>query len=148
MIEAAWNAGATVHKGGTYICIEGPQFSTRAESLIYRGWGVSVIGMTALPEARLAREAEMCYATLAMATDYDTWHPDHSSVTVDLVISNLNRNVQRAQATVAALVPAIASSRQCACDSALESSIMTSRDIISPEVRERFKPLIGKYMGA
>ena len=136
----------TVHRGGTYICIEGPQFSTQAESIIYRGWGISVIGMTALPEARLAREAEMCYATLAMTTDYDTWHPDHDSVTVDLVVSNLNKNVQRAKDTVAALVPAIASTRTCTCDQALASSIMTTADLIPDDVKKRLEPLIGKYI--
>jgi 5'-methylthioadenosine phosphorylase len=142
----AETAGATVHRGGTYICIEGPQFSTRAESLIYRGWGMSVIGMTALPEARLAREAEMCYATLAMATDYDTWHPDHDSVTVDLVVSNLNRNVQRAKDTIAALVPAIASTRACTCGDALQSSVMTVQDLVPPEVKQKLEPLIGRYL--
>jgi 5'-methylthioadenosine phosphorylase len=146
LTAAAEAAGATVHRGGTYICIEGPQFSTAAESLIYRGWGVSVIGMTALPEARLAREAEMCYATLAMATDYDTWHPDHDSVTVDLVISNLNRNVQRAKDTIAALVPAIAPTRTCTCGQALAGSIMTPPDLVPPDVRQKLEPLIGRYM--
>src|SRR5207237_5069847 len=101
LMQAAESVGAIVHKGGTYICIEGPQFSTLAESLLYRSWGVSVIGMTAMPEARLAREAEMCYATLAMATDYDSWHPDHDSVTVDLVVRNPSKYLQRAKATVA-----------------------------------------------
>ncbi|HMC96065.1 MAG TPA: S-methyl-5'-thioadenosine phosphorylase [Flavobacteriales bacterium] len=146
LTQAAESVGATVHRGGTYICIEGPQFSTQAESIIYRGWGISVIGMTALPEARLAREAEMCYATLAMTTDYDTWHPDHDSVTVDLVVSNLNKNVQRAKDTVAALVPAIASTRTCTCDQALASSIMTTADLIPDDVKKRLEPLIGKYI--
>jgi 5'-methylthioadenosine phosphorylase len=146
LIEAALGAGATVHNGGTYICIEGPQFSTRAESIIYRSWGMSVIGMTALPEARLAREAEICYATLAMATDYDTWHPDHDSVTVDLVVSNLNKNVERARATIAALVPTIAATRSCTCVNALESSIMTMTDLIPVDVKQRLQPLIGKYV--
>jgi 5'-methylthioadenosine phosphorylase len=143
--SAAESAGATVHRGGTYICIEGPQFSTRAESIIYRSWGVSVIGMTALPEARLAREAEICYATLAMATDYDTWHPAHDTVTVDLVVSNLNRNVELAKATVTAVVPAIALTRQCSCANALENSIMTTAGLIPSDVRERLAPLIGRY---
>jgi 5'-methylthioadenosine phosphorylase len=146
LATAAENAGATVHRGGTYICIEGPQFSTRAESIIYRGWGVSVIGMTALPEARLAREAEMCYATLAMATDYDTWHPDHDSVTVDLVVSNLNRNVQRAKDTIAALLPAIASTRDCTCGDALAGSLMTPPDLVPAAVKHKLEPLIGRYM--
>src|SRR5206468_11467979 len=135
LVQAALSAGATVHNGGTYICIEGPQFSTRAESLIYRSWGVSVIGMTALPEARLAREAEMCYATLAMATDYDTWHPDHDSVTVDLVVANLNKNVERAKDTIAALLPAIASNRACTCGDALAGSLMTPPDLVPAAVK-------------
>ncbi|HYP40988.1 MAG TPA: S-methyl-5'-thioadenosine phosphorylase [Chloroflexia bacterium] len=145
MIKAAAGAGATVHKGGTYICIEGPQFSSRAESLTYRAWGMSVIGMTALPEARLAREAEMCYATLAMATDYDTWHPDHDSVTVDLVVQNLTRNVQSAKDTLAALIPMIAESRECSCGDALQNAIMTSPDLIDDATRDRLRPLIGRY---
>jgi 5'-methylthioadenosine phosphorylase len=144
-IKAAEGAGATVHKGGTYICIEGPQFSSRAESLTYRAWGMSVIGMTALPEARLAREAEMCYATLAMATDYDTWHPDHDSVTVDLVVQNLTRNVQRAKDTLAALIPMIAESRECTCGDALQNAIMTSPDLIDDKTRGKLRPLIGRY---
>ncbi len=142
LIAAAESAGATVHQGGSYICIEGPQFSTRVESVIYRSWGMSVIGMTALPEARLAREAEMCYATLAMATDYDTWHPDHDSVTVDLVINNLNRNVQRAKDTLAALIPTIGSTRTCSCGTALDNSIMTDAGLIPPEIKQRLEPLL------
>ena len=148
MLNAARTAGAKVHDGGTYICIEGPQFSTRAESILYRQWGMSVIGMTALPEARLAREAEMCYATLAMATDYDTWHPDHDSVTVELVVQNLTRNVKRAQDTVAALIPAIAESRTCACHNALDNAIMTQPDLVSQETRTRLGPLLARYLGA
>ena len=130
LTAAAQTSGVTVHPDGTYICIEGPQFSTRAESDIYRGWGISVIGITALPEARLAREAEMCYATLALITDYDTWHPDHDSVTVDLVVSNLNRNVERAKETIAALIPSIASTRTCTCGQALDNSVMTDPDAV------------------
>ena len=148
LLDAARTAGATVHDGGTYICIEGPQFSTRAESILYRQWGMSVIGMTALPEARLAREAEMCYATLAMATDYDTWHPDHDSVTVELVVQNLTRNVKRAQDTVAALIPAIAESRMCACPNALDNSIMTQPDLVPEEIKTRLYPLLERYLRA
>jgi 5'-methylthioadenosine phosphorylase len=147
LIEAALSAGATVHNGGTYVCIEGPQFSTRAESHVFRGWGMSVIGMTALPEARLAREAEMCYATLAMATDYDTWHPDHDSVTVDLVVSNLNKNVERAKAAVAALLPRIAATRNCTCGQALQDSIMTAPDAIPGDIKTRLEPLLRRYVG-
>ena len=148
VLDAARTAGATVHDGGTYICIEGPQFSTRAESILYRQWGMSVIGMTALPEARLAREAEICYATLAMATDYDTWHPDHDSVTVDLVVQNLSRNVQLAQATVAALIPSIAESRACACGNALDSAIMTQPDLVPEEMKTRLGPILARYIEA
>lgn len=146
MLEAARGAGATVHDGGTYVCIEGPQFSSRAESILYRQWGMSVIGMTALPEARLAREAEMCYATLAMATDYDTWHPDHDSVTVELVVQNLTRNVKSAQATVAALIPAIAESRTCACGNSLDNAIMTQPDLVPEEIKSRLGPLLARYL--
>jgi 5'-methylthioadenosine phosphorylase len=146
LIRAAESVGATVHKGGTYICIEGPQFSTLAESLLYRSWGVSVVGMTAMPEARLAREAEMCYATLAMATDYDSWHPDHDSVTVDLVVRNLAKNVQRAKDTVAALVASIPDTYESPSATALQNAIMTSPDLIPAEVKERLKPLLGKYI--
>ncbi|HUP27870.1 MAG TPA: S-methyl-5'-thioadenosine phosphorylase [Chloroflexia bacterium] len=145
LVQAAGEAGAVVHDGGTYICIEGPQFSSRAESVLYRQWGMSVIGMTALPEARLAREAEICYATLAMATDYDTWHPEHDSVTVDLVVQNLSRNVQRAQETVRSLLPKIDERRACSCGDALKSAIMTVPDLISEEDKERLQPLVGKY---
>jgi 5'-methylthioadenosine phosphorylase len=143
--EAATQAGATVHDGGTYICIEGPQFSTLAESLLYRSWGVSVIGMTAMPEARLAREAEMCYATLAMATDYDTWHPEHDSVSVELVVHNLNHNVQTARDTLAALVPMISDTRKCGCGTALDSAIMTQLETLPAAVMERYRPLLARY---
>lgn len=146
LVQAAQSVGATVHVGGTYICIEGPQFSTLAESLLYRSWGVSVVGMTAMPEARLAREAEMCYATLAMATDYDCWHTDHDTVTADLVVQNLQKNVQRAKDTVSALIELIPVTYESPCASALQSAIMTQPDYVSPDVLERLKPLLGKYM--
>jgi 5'-methylthioadenosine phosphorylase len=146
LIESAVGAGATVHRDGTYICIEGPQFSTRAESLLYRSWDMSVVGMTALPEARLAREAEMCYATLAMATDYDTWHPHHDSVTVEVVVQTLNKNVHRAKDTVANLIATIPNTRECSCGQALASAIMTSPDAIPSEVKERLRPLLEKYL--
>lgn len=147
LIEAADGAGATVHRGGTYICIEGPQFSSRAESIVYRSWGISVIGMTAMPEARLAREAEMCYATLAMATDYDTWHPDHDSVSVDMVVANLNKNVQRAQATLATLIPMISPTRDCPCAYALDSSVMTAPELVPAGLKETLRPLLARVMG-
>ncbi len=145
VIDAAVGAGATVHRDGTYICIEGPQFSTRAESLLYRSWGMSVIGMTALPEARLAREAEMCYSTLAMATDYDTWHPHHDSVTVDVVVQTLNKNVQRAKDTIANLVASIPDTRECNCGKALANAIMTAPEAVPAEIKEQLWPLLGKY---
>jgi len=148
LAKAAEGTGATVHDGGTYICIEGPQFSTRAESMLYRNWGVSVIGMTAMPEARLAREAEMCYATLAMSTDYDTWHEEHDAVTVELVVQNLTRNVHRAKETVAALIGIIEDTRQCSCGQALQSAIMTQPSLISDQAKERLRPLIGRYVEA
>ena len=144
--DAAAQAGATVHDGGTYVCIEGPQFSTLAESLLYRSWGVSVIGMTSMPEARLAREAEMCYATLAMATDYDTWHPEHDSVTVELVVQNLNRNVQTARDTLAALVPLVPEACDCDCATALDNAIMTQLDALPQPVLERYSALLARYM--
>lgn len=146
LVAAATQAGGTVHDGGTYMCVEGPQFSTRAESETYRGWGMSIIGMTALPEARLAREAEMCYATLAMVTDYDTWHPDHDSVTVDMVVQTLNKNVHLARNTVAAVISTIGASRECSCGSALQSAIMTAPEMVPADVKQQMRPLIGRYV--
>ena len=146
LIAAGKGAGGTVHDGGTYMCVEGPQFSTRAESETYRSWGMSVIGMTALPEARLAREAEMCYATLAMVTDYDTWHPDHDSVTVDMVVQTVNQNVHLARNTVASVISTIADSRECRCGHALQGAIMTSPEMVPAEVKEQLRPLIGRYV--
>lgn len=144
--RAAESVGATVHKGGTYICIEGPQFSTLAESQLYRSWGMSVIGMTSMPEARLAREAEICYATLAMATDYDAWHPVHDSVTADLVTQNLQKNVQKAKDTVAALVAMIPDTYDSPCASALQGSIMSAMDTVPTETLEKLRPLLNKYL--
>ncbi|MDQ3705773.1 MAG: S-methyl-5'-thioadenosine phosphorylase [Chloroflexota bacterium] len=146
LVAAAREAGGTVHDGGTYMCVEGPQFSTRAESETYRRWGMSIIGMTALPEARLAREAEMCYATLAMVTDYDTWHPGHDSVTVEMVVQTLNKNVHLARNTVASVISTIRASRACSCGSALQSAIMTAPEAISADVKEQMRPLIGRYV--
>lgn len=146
VIRAAESVGAVVHKGGTYICIEGPQFSTLAESLLYKSWGVSVVGMTAMPEARLAREAEMSYATLAMATDYDSWHPVHDTVTADLVTQNLAKNVHKAKETVAALVSMIPDTYDSPCASALQGSIMTAMDQVPGETLEALRPLLNKYL--
>ena len=144
-------AGLTdVHDGGIYVAMEGPQFSTRAESEMHRGWDASVVGMTALPEAKLAREAEMCYVTLAFVTDYDVWHESEEDVTVELVIQNLMRNVSVGQtmARRIAAQTAGASSGDCGCGGALENAIITSRDAIPAATRERLAPLVDKYLGA
>jgi 5'-methylthioadenosine phosphorylase len=146
--EAAAATGATVHRGGTYLCIEGPQFSTRAESRVYRQWGVDVIGMTAIPEAKLAREAEICYATLALATDYDVWHESEEAVTVEMVVANMHKNVARAQETIRRVTPLIAglAERGCGCADALAGAIMTAPDRIPPATRVRLGALLDKYM--
>lgn len=144
--QAAQQVGATVHKGGTYICIEGPNFSTRAESNIFRSWGVDVIGMTNLPEARLAREAEMCYATVALATDYDCWYEGHDDVSVEAVIAVIHKNVAMAKKIVAAAVQMIAAERQCRCGQALQYAVMTDKAQIPAPARERLELLLGKYL--
>ncbi len=133
--------------GGTYVCIEGPQFSTRAESNLYRSWGADIIGMTNLQEAKLAREAEICYATMAMVTDYDCWHEGHDAVTVEQVIAVLNQNAANATKVVAAAVAAIPHERTCGCGSALQYAILTSTAAISPAVHEKLDLLLGKYFG-
>jgi 5'-methylthioadenosine phosphorylase len=146
LVEASRKNGATVHDGGTYLCMEGPAFSTRAESQLYRGWGAAVIGMTGLTEAKLAREAELCYATLALATDYDCWHPEHDAVTVETVISYLNQNAATARAVLAvAVAMAAAAPREsaCKCGRALSSALLTPRDQITPETRKKLSLLLG-----
>jgi len=144
LAEAARKSGATVHEGGVYLCIEGPQFSTRAESRIYRQWGVDVIGMTNLPEAKLAREAGMCYATMALVTDFDCWHPGHDAVTVEAVIATLHRNVALSQRIIRAVTPSLAGERSCACSRALETAVLTARDKIPAAARKRLSLLLGK----
>jgi len=140
--------GIDVHRGGTYLCMEGPAFSTRAESEVYRSWGMSVIGMTNLQEAKLAREAEICYGTLALVTDYDCWHPAHDSVTVEMVIEYLNRNSVNAQRLIAgAVAPLAREERACKCGRSLRHAIITPPDRITPEAKERLKAIIGKYVG-
>ena len=137
------------HRGGTYICIEGPQFSTKAESRVYRQWGCDIIGMTALPEAKLAREAEMCYATIACITDYDVWHESEDPVTVEMVIQNLTRNVANAKRIIRDVVgrlPADRSHVSCSCASALKDTIMTDRALLTPEQRSRYALLAEKYL--
>ncbi len=146
LYEAARDVGARAHAGGTLIVMEGPLFSTRAESEMYRSWGASIIGMTALPEAKLAREAEICYATLACVTDFDTWHPDHDSVSVELVVSNLLKNVAAGQRIVQRLMSAVPGREGCVCSSALENAIITARGSIPEQVKSELAPLIGKYL--
>jgi 5'-methylthioadenosine phosphorylase len=147
MGEAARDAGARVHMGGTYLCMEGPQFSTRAESQLYRSWGVDVIGMTNLTEAKLAREAEICYATMALATDYDCWHLEHDDVSVDQILGYLKANAAMAQKILrASIVRAAARQRDCACVNALQYAIITDRAAIPARVREDLEPIFGKYV--
>jgi len=143
---ACRQAGVAGKRGGAYVCIEGPQFSTRAESNVYRSWGADVIGMTNLQEAKLAREAEICYATLAMVTDYDCWHPGHDAVTVDQVIAVLLKNAENACAVVRHAVALMPRQRQCKCGSALAHAIMTEHDKIPPATRERLRLILGKYV--
>jgi 5'-methylthioadenosine phosphorylase len=144
--DAAQQVGATVHRGGTYVNMEGPQFSTLAESKLYRSWGMDVIGMTNLQEAKLAREAEICYATLALVTDYDCWHPDHDSVTVDLIIANLMQNAATAQRTIAEAVGRIDGARTCACQDALATAMITQPALVPAQTKKDLEPIIGKYM--
>ena len=146
--QAAAATGATVHFGGTYLCMEGPQFSTRAESRLYRQWGVDVIGMTNMPEAKLAREAELCYATLALATDYDCWHASAADVDIGAILAILQRNVQLAQEVITRTVPQLQGTRTCPCSTALQTAIITDRAMIPPAVRERLGLLIDRYLTA
>jgi 5'-methylthioadenosine phosphorylase len=142
------NTGATVHRGGTYVCMEGPQFSTLAESKLYRSWGADVIGMTNLQEAKLAREAEICYSTIALVTDYDCWHPDHDSVTVEMVIANLLQNAKTAQQLIAGAVERLPFERACECAIALKYALITRPDVIPEQTRKELAPLVGKYLQA
>jgi len=144
--QAALTAGARVHRGGTYVCMEGPQFSTRAESRIYRGWGVDVIGMTNLPEAKLAREAEICYATIALATDYDCWHESAEDVSVEAVVAIIKQNVALAKAIIREAAAKVPRERACPCANAAQHALITDRAALTPEVRARLELLIGKYL--
>jgi 5'-methylthioadenosine phosphorylase len=146
LAQACASAGVTHHRGGTYICIEGPAFSTKAESNIYRAWGLDVIGMTNLQEAKLAREAEICYATLAMVTDYDCWHAEHEAVTVKQVIEYLNRNAQNAKRIIRLAVRNLGKERSCKCGSALAHAILTDRQRLAAQTRKKLALLIGKYV--
>jgi len=143
--EAARASAVNAKKGGTYLCMEGPAFSTKAESKVYRTWGMDVIGMTNLQEAKLAREAEMCYVTVAMVTDYDCWHPHHDAVTVSDIIANLNKNAENASKVVAAAVAAMPAERTCKCGSALAHAIITDRSLVPESTRKKLDLIIGKY---
>lgn len=148
IVREGREVGATIHEGGTYLCMEGPQFSTQAESFIYRQWGVDVIGMTNLQEAKLAREAEICYATMALVTDYDCWHEEEEAVSVEAVIAVLKQNAKTAQEIIRGVVRALDESpRSCPCASALATAIMTDRSVIPATTLERLRPLVGKYLG-
>lgn len=135
-----------VHKGGTYLNIEGPAFSTEAESFLYKGWGMDVIGMTNMPEAKLAREAEICFSTVAMVTDYDAWHEEESVVTVDMIIQNLNKNVEAVKELIQDVIPHIPKKRGCLCADALKNAIITQKELIPAEKKERLNLIIGKYI--
>ncbi len=144
--DACRSAGVVGKHGGTYVCMEGPQFSTRAESNLYRSWGADVIGMTNLQEAKLSREAEICYATLAMVTDYDCWHDGHDDVTVDQVIAVLHQNAENATKVVRAAVALLPRNSNCACRSALQYAILTDRAAIPHEARQKLSLLLDKYL--
>ncbi len=146
LYASAKEIGVRVHNGGTYIAMEGPLFSTRAESEMYRSWGASVIGMTAIPEAKLAREAEMCYSTVACVTDYDCWHPTHESVTIEMIVSNLQKNVENAKRIVKLALGRIPKERSCLCANALETAIVTDKALIPEAKKKDLALLIGKYI--
>jgi 5'-methylthioadenosine phosphorylase len=143
---SAKEADATVHNGGTYVVIEGPAFSTRAESNLYRSWGADVIGMTALPEAKLAREAEICFAVLACSTDYDCWREGHEDVTAEMIIGNLLRNVEVSRRAVRATLQRLPARRDCTCAIALKDALITSIELVPEETKSRLAPIIGKYI--
>ena len=144
--KACQTTKVQTHRGGTYLCMEGPAFSTKAESAVYRSWKMDIIGMTNLQEAKLAREAEICYASLSMVTDYDCWHPEADSVTVEQVIANLTKNAENAQRILREAVKEVKGKRTCKCAVALQHAIMTDPKFISDEAKEKYKLLIGKYV--
>lgn len=146
LANAAKEAGATIHKSGTYLCMEGPQFSTRAESHLYRSWGADIIGMTNLQEAKLAREAEICFATLALATDYDCWNESAGDVEIDHVLAVLQQNVDLAKKTIRGVIKNLSRARSCGCASALKTAIITDKSKIPKKVRRDLRPIIGKYL--
>ncbi|MFH0942389.1 MAG: S-methyl-5'-thioadenosine phosphorylase [Chloroflexota bacterium] len=146
LYQQARKAGASVHQGGTYVCMEGPAFSTRAESRLYRSWGADIIGMTALPEAQLAREAEICYAVIACVTDYDSWHAAEVPVTVDMILDTMRRNIETAKKIIKLSVAALPKERDCECASALKTAIVTAKEVIPPAQKEKLALIIGKYL--
>jgi 5'-methylthioadenosine phosphorylase len=146
LYASALKAGATTHKGGTYICMEGPAFSTRAESFSYLGLGASVIGMTNLTEAKLAREAELCYGIIALSTDYDCWHEHHDDVTVEAIIQIIHQNVATAKNIIRQAVTDIPAGRSCACGSAMQYAIITDKSVIPADVKQKLGPIVGKYL--
>ena len=146
LADACDRAGVKVHRGGTYVCMEGPQFSTLAESHTYRQLRFDVIGMTGVTEAKLAREAELCYATFALITDYDCWHPQHDSVTLEEILANMAKNSDNVQRTIQEAVRALGSRRDCKCGSALAHAIVTDRKAIPAAAKKRLAPIAGKYI--
>jgi len=146
LAAACKEAGVPCHQGGTYVCMEGPAFSTKAESDLYRSWGMDLIGMTSLPEAKLAREAEICYATLAMVTDYDCWHPEHDTVTLNVVLGYLTKNVENSKSILLKAIRALPPERNCACASALAHAILTDPKRVSQQARKKLALLAGKYL--
>jgi len=146
LYEASTHAGATVHDGGTLVVMEGPAFSTRAESALYRSWGASLIGMTALPEAKLAREAEMCYAILACTTDYDCWHESYASVTAEMIIRNLTQSVAAARQAVSLALERLPAHRDCPCVGALRDAVATPWHLVPQTTKQKLAPIIGKYV--
>jgi len=144
--RTAQEMGLTVHPGGTMVVMEGPAFSTRAESFMYRAWGADIIGMTALPEAKLAREAEMCYATMAWITDYDCWHEGTEAVTVEMVVQNLQRNVANSREMIRRVIPHLAGAPGCSCNSALKDAIITPPQGVPEAIKRKLAPIIGRYM--
>ena len=146
ILAGAQEVGVVAKSGGVYVCMEGPQFSTRAESNLYRSWGADIIGMTNLQEAKLAREAEICYATMAMVTDYDCWHEEHDAVAIDQILAVLNQNSANAARVIRAAVAAMPKERSCSCASALKSAILTDPAVIPAAAREKLDLLVGKYL--
>lgn len=145
LLKAGQKVGSSIYQGGIYLCMEGPQFSTKAESQIYRKWGVDVIGMTNLTEAKLAREAEICYATLALITDYDVWHEAEEEVCVEVIVEILQKNAATAQSLIKEAIANIPQERNCSCSKACEAAVITDRKLIPEEVKKKLAPILGKY---